>query len=194
MKGMTHNLSARRWHYGYLGGLAVLLGCCLSSLALAVDVTISDAKIRAMSSISKNTAAYVMIKNNSDQSVYLVAADVMNSQGRSIADKVEIHTARIESGMMKMEHLTGISIEPGKTVRLSSGGNRIMVMGLNQPLSIGENMIISLSFSDGDRIKVDAPVVKVLMDAKPQSVMDHRRALTVSGLATNRPILLEQSL
>ena len=74
----------------------------------------------------------------------LVAADVLDKNGQPIADKVELHTTRMENGLMKMEHLAGIRIEAGKQARLAPGGNHIMIMGLHQPLTIGEDLVLEL--------------------------------------------------
>ncbi|GAA4651289.1 hypothetical protein GCM10023116_35730 [Kistimonas scapharcae] len=186
MKGMAQRLSVimrlagcgRR--YGVLHALMGFLGLLVAGTTLAADVMVSDARIRAMPPISKNTAAYVVIRNNSPQAIDLVAADVLDKQGRSIADKVELHTTRMENGLMKMEHLAGIRIDAGKQARLAPGGNHIMIMGLHQALTIGEDLVLSLSFSDGERVKVTAPVMKVLTDVKPQPVMDHHQTLMVT--------------
>ena len=189
MKGMAQSLSAvtRRTgilshgrQYGFWHCFMGLMGLLVAGTSLAVDVTVSDARIRAMPPISKNTAAYVEIKNNSPQAIDLVAADVLDTSGRPIADKVELHTTRMENGLMKMEHLAGIRIESGKVARLTPGGNHIMIMGLHQPLKIGEELMLNLSFSDGERVKVKASVVKVLTDVKPQPVMDHHQTLMVT--------------
>lgn len=191
MKGIVHKWSVMRWHYGYLRGLVVVLGCYLSSMVLAVDVTVSDAKIRAMPPIFKNTMVYVMIKNNDHQPVDLVAADVMNHRGCPIADKVELHAINMENGVRKMKCLTSISIKPGETARLESGGNHILVKGLNQPLKIGEDMVINLLFSDGSRITVDAPVMKILTNAR-RPVIDHPQTLKVleSSIPTDKRLKL----
>lgn len=170
------------WYYGYLRCLVVALAGYLSSIVLAVDVTVSDAKIRAMSPIYKNTTVYVMIKNNSHQPVDLVAADVMSRRGYPIADKVEFYATKMENGVAKTECLTRISIEPGETARLGYGGSYIMVRGLNKPLKIGEDMVISLLFSDGARINVDAPVMKMLTNPR-RSVIDYPQTLKVSALS-----------
>ena len=48
-----------------------------------------------------------------------------------IAGSVQVHEISTENGVMKMRPLeNGLTIEPGKTVKLAPGGNHLMIMDL----------------------------------------------------------------
>lgn len=182
---MTQSLSAivrsaiSSQRCGVLHILTGFVGLLVVCITPAADVEVSDARIRSMPSISRNTAAYVVVRNNSSQAVDLVAADVLNKQGRSIASKIELRTTRTENGLMKMEHLAALRIEAGRQVQLAPGGSHIMIMGLHRALTTGEVLDLSLSFSNGEQIKVNAPVMKVLTNVI-RPVMDPDQTLIVT--------------
>jgi hypothetical protein len=51
-----------------------------------------------------------------------------------------------DMGMMKMRPVPGLSVAPGKPVKLAPGGYHIMLMGLKAPLKQGDSFPLTLRF------------------------------------------------
>jgi copper(I)-binding protein len=59
----------------------------------------------------------------------------------------------MDGGVMKMRPVeNGLTIEPGKTVKLAPGGYHLMMMDLKQPLKRGDKVPVTLEFekAEGD--------------------------------------------
>ena len=59
-----------------------------------------------------------------------------------IAGGVSVPEMSMDKGVMKMRALeNGPTIEPGKTVKLTPGGNHLMMVDLKSPLKKGDNRL-----------------------------------------------------
>ena len=55
-----------------------------------------------------------------------------------IAGKVEVHEMAMNNGVMTMRPLDkGLTIDPGKTVKLAPGGYHLMMFGSEEPVEAG---------------------------------------------------------
>ncbi len=106
----------------------------------------------ARASKVRNSAAYMTITNEGEEAVRLVAVST------PIAKRAELHTTRIEDGVMKMRPVEAIEIGPGQTVRLEPGGHHVMLLGLAGPLRVDDRFDLTLAFADGTEIDVAVPV------------------------------------
>lgn len=129
----------------------------LSTQVSANLLTVEDAYVRATPPNSKNSAAFMVIKNTDKKEVKLIAA------ASDIADRVELHTHINEDGMMKMRQVEEIIIEAENTVSLQPGGYHVMFLNLKQPLKEGQSVALSLYFDNGEQIRLDAPIKKIKM-------------------------------
>ena len=118
----------------------------------ADGITVSDVWARA--SKVRNSAAYMTITNERATPVRLVAVST------PIARRAELHTTRIEEGVMKMRPVEAIEIGPGQTVRLEPGGYHVMLLGLEEPLRVDDRFDLTLTFDDGTTVDVAAHVRK----------------------------------
>jgi copper(I)-binding protein len=75
-----------------------------------------------------------------------------------IAEKVEIHDETKDNGILKMEELDGVTLEPNVPISFRPGGKHLMVIGLKHPLKEGEMLPLTLQFENAGSIKVDAMV------------------------------------
>ena len=65
----------------------------------------------------------------------------------------------MDSGVMKMRPVEkGLSIEPGKTVKLAPGGYHLMMMDLKAPLKQGEKVLVTLEFERAGKVTVSLDV------------------------------------
>ena len=128
----------------------------LSILSIAAvfgaDVEIDGAYARASIPNVPNSAAFFVIKNNSDKDIAITSAN------SDIAEKNELHTHIKENEMMKMMKIEKLVVPAKSSLELKSGGDHVMLMGLKKELKAGDEINLELSFSDGDKKKIKVPV------------------------------------
>lgn len=116
------------------------------------DVEIDGAYARASIPNVPNSAAFFVIKNNSDKDIAITGA---NSDA---AQKNELHTHIKENEMMKMMKIEKLVVPAKSSLELKSGGDHVMLMGLKKELKAGDEINLELSFSDGDKKSIKVPV------------------------------------
>ena len=116
------------------------------------DVEIDGAYARASIPNVPNSAAFFVIKNNSDKDIAITSA---NSDA---AQKNELHTHIKENQMMKMMKIEKLVVPAKSSLELKSGGDHVMLMGLKKELKAGDEINLELSFSDGDKKSIKVPV------------------------------------
>ena len=116
------------------------------------DVKIEGAYARASIPNVPNSAAFFVIKNNSDKDIAITSAN------SDIAEKNELHTHIKENKMMKMMKIEKLVVPAKSSLELKSGGDHVMLMGLKKELKAGDEINLELSFSDGDKKSIKVPV------------------------------------
>lgn len=116
------------------------------------DVEIDGAYARASIPNVPNSAAFFVIKNNSDKDIAITSAN------SDIAEKNELHTHIKENQMLKMIKIEKLVVPAKSSLELKSGGDHIMLMGLKKELKVGDEISLELSFSDGDKKSIKVPV------------------------------------
>ena len=128
----------------------------LSILSIAAvfgaDVEIDGAYARASIPNVPNSAAFFVIKNNSDKDIAITSAN------SDIAEKNELHTHIRENQMLKMMKIEKLVVPAKSSLELKSGGDHVMLMGLKKELKVGDEINLELSFSDGDKKNIKVPV------------------------------------
>lgn len=147
MKSMLHGLAG-----------ATLIACLLAAPVRAEDVkagdlTISQGWARATPGGAKVGGGYVTIVNNGSAPDRLVGASA------DFAGKVEVHEMTMANGVMKMRPVEkGLTIDPGKTVKLAPGGYHLMMMDLKNPLKQGDKLPVTLEFEKAGKVSVSLDV------------------------------------
>jgi copper(I)-binding protein len=119
----------------------------------AGDLVISQAWSRATPGGAKIGGGYLTIENKGSAPDRLVGASA------DIADKVQIHEMTMKDGVMTMRPLEkGVTIEPGKTVKLAPGGYHLMLFDLKSPLKQGENLPVTLEFEKAGKARISLEV------------------------------------
>ena len=116
------------------------------------DVEIDGAYARASIPNVPNSAAFFVIKNNSDKDIAITSAN------SDVAEKNELHTHIKENEMMKMMKIEKLVVPAKSSLELKSGGDHVMLMGLKKELKAGDEINLELSFSDGDKKSIKVPV------------------------------------
>jgi len=139
----------------------ILLGI-LAALSLAParaedvkagDLVITQAWSRATPGGAKIGGGYLTIENRGS------APDRLIGGSADIADKVEVHEMAMNNGVMTMRPLdNGLTIEPGKTVKLAPGGAHLMMLNPKSPLRQGDKVPVTLEFEKAGKVKVSLEV------------------------------------
>ena len=116
------------------------------------DVEIDGAYARASIPNVPNSAAFFVIKNNSDKDIAITSAN------SDVAEKNELHTHIKENKMMKMMKIEKLVVPAKSSLELKSGSDHVMLMGLKKELKAGDEISLELSFSDGDKKSIKVPV------------------------------------
>ncbi|WP_158174366.1 copper chaperone PCu(A)C [Grimontia hollisae] len=140
-----------------------VLGMASFAAYAAVDVVGPFA--RATPPHAPNSAAFMVLSNDSDKKLSLVEAST------PVAGKVELHNHVMKDGMMQMRQVKAIDIPANGSTELKPGGLHVMLFNLSMPLKEGETLPLTLLFSDGSEITQEVPIRKVMAGAK----MEHNR-------------------
>ncbi len=117
-------------------------------------IAVSDAWVRPTIGEGRATAAYFVVTNTGDEDDTLVAARAAN------AKSVELHqTTMTSDGVMQMRPVDGgLPIPVGGTLKLSPGGIHVMVMGLDEALTAGGELAMTLEFAKAGPVEIVLPV------------------------------------
>lgn len=122
-----------------------------------VDVGIVAVGAWARSSPMEATAGavYMTVENTSGTDDEIVAVAVP----ASVAATAELHrTSMGEGGMMSMAPVASIPLPAGGRVALEPGGYHVMLLDLAEPLTVGADVPVTLSFARSAPVEVLAVV------------------------------------
>ena len=123
-------------------------------MASKSKVEVKGAWLRALPPTMNTTAAYMTLKNNSEEK------DQLLSIHTPLANKVEVHDSVMKDGMMFMQRADNLSVPANGTLRLAPRGLHAMVMGIKQTPKVGESVPLILTFKNAGEVKVNAEVKK----------------------------------
>jgi copper(I)-binding protein len=129
-------------------------GLNTSAQVEADKIIIKDAWIQEGPPSQKITAAFMLIENHNSEEIALLSAST------DAARVVELHKMELEDGMMSMRQVESINIPAGGMIELKPGGYHLMVIGLNKVLKEGEDVKVTLRFSNDIRKTITVPVKK----------------------------------
>ena len=157
MKQMKHFIAA-----------ALTTLCTIS--ALAQNITVTDAWVRATVQGQKATGAFMKITAKDNAKLVGVSSPV--------AGVAEVHEMKMDKDVMKMAALpNGLDLPAGKAVELKPGGYHVMLMDLKAPLAKATTVPVTLTFQDAKGVKSNVELkVPVGMQApmmQHQKQMDH---------------------
>jgi len=119
----------------------------------AGDLVITQAWSRATPGGAKVAAGYLTIENKGSTPDRLIGGSA------DVADKVQVHEMTMNKGVMTMRPLDqGLTIEPGKIVKLAPGGYHLMILDLKSPLKRGDKVPVTLDFEKAGKVKLSLDV------------------------------------
>ena len=127
-----------------------------SSSLWAASIIVEDPYVRHMPPTQSVTGAFMVLKNTTGSDLAVVSAE------SDVADKVELHTHLHENGVMKMRQADNIAVPAGGATVLEPGGLHVMLIGLKQPLELGQMVEIKFNIDDGSSAQTQATVKSVM--------------------------------
>lgn len=125
----------RRW--------IILAALALPAALFAEDFQFTDPHVRLVPEGTKNTGAFVVIKNTTAQARKLVKAEA------KVSRVVELHTHVNEGGVMKMRPVPSFDLPANGELTLKPGSFHIMLIDLTSKLKEGDRIPITLTFDNG---------------------------------------------
>jgi hypothetical protein len=148
MRSIAHSLASALF--------VVAIVCAAPARAQEVkagDLVITQGWTRATPNGAKIGSGYLTIENKGS------TPDRLINGSADIAGKVEVHQMAMKNGVMTMRPLdNGLTIDPGKTVKLSPGGYHLMMFDLKSPLKQGDTLPITLKFEKAGEVQVSLAV------------------------------------
>ena len=146
----------------------LLIGCAMAQLVDAHEFEAGQLHIdppwsRALPPVAPTGAAYLSISNHGD------TADTLLGAKTEVAGKVEIHEHVHADGVMKMQRVESLTIEPGATVTFAPGSYHLMLFNLARPLAAGDSYPLTLQFANTGEVEVQ---VNVQADDEPSSAQE----------------------
>lgn len=134
-----------------------LTSCLAAFQANAADNILAEyVYARATPPAAATSAVFAELTNSGEQQRVLVSAST------PAAGKVELHDVIHDGDMMKMRQVEQMIIPPHGTLILKPGGLHIMLFDLKHPLQEGESIDVELTFANGEKQTLSAPVKKVM--------------------------------
>ena len=100
------------------------------------------------------TAGYMIVENQDAAEIALVSA------ASESAEAVELHTMETEGGMMRMRRVERIGVPAKGSVELKPGGLHLMFIDFRREIKDGEELTVTLHFSNSTKKIVSMPVRK----------------------------------
>ena len=122
-------------------------------------------------------AAYLVVENKGELDRTLSGAS------SPAFERVEMHKTEIRDGVANMLRQNKVEIPGGASVAFESGGYHLMLIGPLKPLRAGEHVELSLSFTNGERLKVNADVRKAMESMGSMGSMENME--NMEGMKSN---------
>jgi copper(I)-binding protein len=119
-----------------------LLATALIAIALpaAADVSVTGAWVRGTVAGQSSTGAFMQIKSPTDTALVAISSPA--------AKIAEVHSMKMEGGVMKMNAVDKVAVPAGQAVELKPGGYHVMLLDLVAPLKEGDSVPLKLTFED----------------------------------------------
>jgi hypothetical protein len=139
--------------------LLVVLWAIPAAADVASRLVIDKPFVRSALQHQRNAAVYMQLTNNGPTAAMVGATS-------AAAEVVELHTHINDRGVMRMRQIPRIDLPSGEKVELRPGGLHVMLIGLRRDLNVGEDVAVTLEFSDDSKQALTVPVVRVMPQGK----------------------------
>ena len=97
--------------------------------------------------------------------------DDLTGLSTPIADKAEMHRSTDTNGVSRMEPVADLPLKANGAVDFGPGGLHVMLMGMKQPLKLGDSFPLTLTFAKAGQVTVTVSVQQIKAKAKPMDEM-----------------------
>lgn len=132
--------------------IALMLGSVAFGAFAGSDIQVQDPWVQAAPPNVKVLAAYLEIKNNGEK------LQILTDVESPAFGQAGIHQSVMHGDMVHMEQLKELTIPPHASVALKPGGLHLMLMDAKKSLSVGDQVSLTLTFKNGEKIAVKATV------------------------------------
>lgn len=142
----------------------VLVWCLPAGVAMAGDVSVQDAWVRATAPGQDVAGVYLSISS--------AQVATLTGVNTPVAGMAQLHRMSMQQGVMRMQQVAGIRMPAGQVVHLSPGGLHIMLMHLKQALHPGDKVPLVLDVAVGgvtEHVDVQA-TVRGFDDSQPRNM------------------------
>ena len=116
-------------------------------------VAVDHAWARATPGGATTAAVYMAISNKAN------IADRLTGGSSPSAEKVQVHETKMVNNVMEMHELSGgLPVPAMGSVTLKPGSYHVMLIGLKEPLKVGEKVALTLTFEKAGNVAVSALV------------------------------------
>jgi copper(I)-binding protein len=142
--------------------LATLASASYPNASWAGDdklIKVENAQVRAVPAVSKETAAFMVIVNDSDKPVQLVGGSTpIAGMAMPMITTNEDHGGTMAMGM---KDVPSLEVPAHGKLELKAGGNHLMLSDLSSTPKVGDKVQLTLRFEPGPfEITVEATVTK----------------------------------
>jgi hypothetical protein len=123
---------------------------------LQAQAEVEDLRVIAPIPGQSISAGYLNLKNTTSSSLELISIETPG------ADRVEIHTHRMDNGMMRMEQLDSLVVEAGGQAVFERGGLHLMVFSPDKQALQSGSLEMTFNFSDGTSVQAVARVEQMM--------------------------------
>ncbi len=139
-------------------GLVVAVAFTLTAAACSdddggsegTDGSISVTEVWGWSPTEDRGAVYFMVENTGEEADRLVAA------ASDAAGVVQVHETTTVDGTAQMGEVEGVDIPAGGSVTFEPGGYHVMLMEIPEPLDVGTQIDVTLTFEQAGDVAVTA--------------------------------------
>ncbi len=120
----------------------LLAGCLLATSAVADNVRVENAWVRATAPGQKVAGGFMDLTADSDMTLV--------GGSSQVSREFELHFMRMQDGVMEMRQLQAIKLPKGKTVSLEPGDLHVMFIGLKNQIKPGQKVPLTLVVQSAD--------------------------------------------
>jgi periplasmic copper chaperone A len=131
--------------------MAFLSSACGTESAAEEGIKINQAWMRPTAQ-GANGAVYLVIHNDSSTANELVGVST------EVAQAAEMHESQMTGDVMEMNQLESVPLGAKEDVTFAPGGLHIMLINVKKELKTGDEIDITLHFSNAEDMKVIVPV------------------------------------
>ncbi len=134
--------------------ILALIGLALAAPTHADSVKVENAWTRATAPGQRVAGGFMDLTADADMALV--------GGGSAVSNEFELHTMKVENGVMTMRQVREIALPKGQTIQLKPGGLHIMFIGLKKQLKEGDVAPVELIVRSADgreqTLRVDLPV------------------------------------